>query len=62
MKIVMIANVVIKVCFMICVTILAITFSKISLLWWFLLTPFLEYEYKRSNNTDHPTGKGGGDA
>lgn len=59
MKIVMIANILIKVIFMICVTILAITFSKTSLLWWFVLTPFLGYEYKTSNNSDHPTEKGG---
>jgi hypothetical protein len=54
MKIVMIANIVIKVCFVICVTILSIVFNKTSLLWWFALTPFLGYEYK-----SHPTEKGG---
>ena len=59
MKIVMIANILIKVIFMICVTILAITFSKTSLLWWFILTPFLGYDYKTSNNTDHSTKKDG---
>lgn len=59
MKIVMIANILIKAIFMICVTILAITFSKTSLLWWFVLIPFLGYEYKTSNNSDHQTEKGG---
>lgn len=54
MKIVMIANIAIKVCFMICVTILSIMFGKTSLLWWFVLTPFLGYEYR-----SHPTEKGG---
>ena len=54
MKAVMIANIFIKCVFMICITILAIVFSKISILWWFILTPFLEYEYK-----SHPTKEGG---
>ena len=58
MKIVMIGNVVIKVCFMICVTIISIRFSNINLLWWFVLLPFLGYEYK-TKDTDHPTEKGG---
>lgn len=58
MKIVMIANTVIRVCFMICVTILSIRFNRIDLLWWFVLTPFLGYEYTRKVEK-HPTEKGG---
>lgn len=46
MKIVMIANILIKVSFMICVTILSIVFNKVSLLWWFLLVPLLGYSYE----------------
>ncbi len=58
MKIVMIANIVIRTTFMICVTILSIVFNKTSLLWWFLLTPLLGYEY-HGKTDDHPTEKGG---
>ena len=60
MKIVMIANILIKTVFVICVTILSIMFNKTSLLWWLVLTPFLGYEYK-TKETDHPTEKGGGE-
>ena len=56
----MIANAVIRVCFVICVTILSVRFNRIDLLWWFVLTPFLGYEYTR-NIVDHPTEKGGAD-
>lgn len=58
MKIVMIASTVIRVCFVICVTILSIRFNRIDLLWLFVLTPFLGYEYRR-NIADHQTEKGG---
>ena len=54
----MISNVVIKSVFMICVTVLAIVFNKTSLLWWFLLTPLLGYEY-HGKTDDQPTEKGG---
>lgn len=54
LKIVMIANILIKSVFIICVTILSIMLNKTSLLWWFVLTPFLGYEYK-----SHETEKGG---
>ena len=60
MKIVMIANILIKTVFVICVTVSAIMFNKTSLLWWFVLTPFLGYEYK-TKETAHPTEKGGGE-
>lgn len=58
MKPVLIANVITKVVFMICVTALAILFDKASILWWFVLLPFLGYEYKETPIT-HPTEKGG---
>lgn len=57
MKMVMIANIVIKVSFMICVTILSIVFNKIGLLWWFLLLPFLGYECH--SQKDNSTEEGG---
>lgn len=57
MKMVMIANILIKVSFMICITILSIVFNKTSLLWWFLLVPFLGYDYHTEK--DKPTEKGG---
>ena len=46
MKIVMIGNILIKIVFMICVTIFLIVFNNTSLLWWFLLAPFLGYSYE----------------
>ena len=58
MRIVMIANILIRTVFMVCVTVLAIMFNRTSILWWFLLTPLLGYEYIR-NIDDHPTEKGG---
>lgn len=58
MKIVMIANILIRTVFMVCVTVLAIMFNRTNILWWFLLTPLLGYEYKRTID-DHPTEKGG---
>ena len=45
MKIIMIANIIIESVFMICVSILAIKFQNTSLLWWFVLIPFLGYSY-----------------
>lgn len=45
MKMVMIANVIIKVAFMVCITILSLKFESVKVLWWFLLTPFLGFEY-----------------
>lgn len=56
MKIVMVANILIASVFMICVTTLAIMFNSTSILWWFILVPFLGYTYK---DTAHPTEKGG---
>lgn len=58
MKAVLITNVITRAIFIICVTILAISFDKISILWWFVLLPFLGYEYKETPIT-HSTEKGG---
>lgn len=58
MKAVMTANILIKITFIICVTILAIIFQKIGLLWWFLLTPILGYEYK-NNKANNQNEQGG---
>lgn len=58
MKTVMIANILIKTVFVVCVTVLAIMFNRTNILWWFLLTPLLGYEYTRKID-DHPTEKGG---
>lgn len=46
MKVVMIGNILIKTVFMICITILSVVFNNTSLLWWFLLAPFLGYSYE----------------
>ena len=54
----MIANILIRTVFVVCVTALAIMFNRTNILWWFLLTPLLGYEYKRTID-DHPTEKGG---
>lgn len=58
MKAVLITNVITKAVFIICVTVLAISFDKTSILWWFVLLPFLGCEYKETPIT-HPTEKGG---
>lgn len=54
MKIVMIANILIRTVFMVCVTVLAIMFNRTNILWWFVLLPFLGYTYKET-----PIAKGG---
>ena len=60
MKAVMIANILIRTVFMVCVTVLAIMFNRTNILWWFLLTPLLGYEYTRKIE-NHQTEKGGGE-
>ena len=54
MKTVLVTNVITKTVFAICVTILAISFNNISVLWWFILLPFLGCSY-----TETPIKKGG---
>lgn len=46
MKIVMIANIIIRSVFFICVIVAAIVFSKPIILCWYVLGIFLEIEYK----------------
>ena len=48
----MIANIIIESVFMICVSILAIKFQNTSLLWWFVLIPFLGFSYKIKPNKE----------
>lgn len=52
MKATMIANIFIKVVFTICVTFLSIRFNDASLLWWFILLPFIGYEYHQENKNN----------
>jgi len=58
MKIVMIANIIIESVFMICVSILAIKFQNTSLLWWFVLIPFLGFSYKIKPNKEKENQNG----
>lgn len=54
MRAVMFCNAVIKSVFAVCVTGAAIYFNKAGVLWWFVLLPFLGYDYKST-----PTKKDG---
>ncbi len=56
MKSVLITNLVIKVIFIISITVLAISFNNLNILWWFLMLPLLGYTYKET-----PINKGGAD-
>ena len=53
MKTVMIANIIIKSVFALCVTMAAIYFKNAWILWWFMIVPFIGYDYKET-----PTKKG----
>ena len=53
MRAVMICNAVIKSVFALCVTGAAIYFNNTWVLWWFMVLPFLGYDYKET-----PTKKG----
>lgn len=53
MKTVIIANIIIKSVFALCVTMAAIYFNNAWVLWWYMVVPFLGYEYK-----EIPTKKG----
>ena len=46
MKTAIIANVIIKSVYAVCVTILAIVFKSTTLLWWFILLLFIGLSYK----------------
>lgn len=48
MKMAIIANVIIKSVYAVCVTILAIEFKSIGILWWFILLLFIGLSYKES--------------
>lgn len=48
MKSVLIANVITKSIFIICVTILTIWFNREGVLWWLILLPFLGCSYKET--------------
>lgn len=54
MKITMIANILIKCVLMVCITVAAIHFNRVGVLWWFVLVPFVGYDYKST-----PINKGG---
>jgi hypothetical protein len=62
MIITMIANIIIRTAFMLCITILSLKFKNTGILWWFLLTPLLGYEYKRKVDDDSAEKGGGSDA
>ena len=47
MKMVVIANVIIKSVYAVCVTILAIAFKSIGVLWWFILLLFIGLSYEK---------------
>ncbi len=54
MKAVMICNAVIKSVFALCVTAAAMYFNNVWILWWYMVLPFLGYDYKET-----PIKKGG---
>ena len=51
-KIVMLANIVIRVAFMVCVTVAAISFDKPAMCWWYLLSIFMGYEIRKAADED----------
>lgn len=53
MRAVMTANIIIKSVFTICVTAAAIYFNNARIMWWYMVVPFLGYDYKET-----PTKKG----
>ena len=58
MKNVMQTNLFIKVVFTLCVTAAAIYFGKAGVLWWYVLLPFIGYEYKSSSENKKATDCG----
>lgn len=51
-KIVMLANIVIRVAFMVCVTVAAIRFDKPAMCWWYPLSIFMGYEIRKAADED----------
>lgn len=54
MKATMTCNAIIKSVFALCVTAAAIYFNNANVLWWYIVVPFLGYDYKET-----PVKKGG---
>ena len=52
MKATMMCNAVIKAVLALCVTFAAIHFSKVGILWWYLLLPWVGYEYNETPLTN----------
>lgn len=48
MKSVMICNLIIKSVFAVCVTVAAIYFGKVGILWWYVLLMLIGYDYKET--------------
>lgn len=48
MRAVMACNTIIKSVFAMCVTAAAIWFNNASVLWWYMVLPFIGYEYKET--------------
>ena len=48
MKFVIIGNIIIKSIFALCVTVAAIYFRNPNILWWYMVVPFLGYDYKET--------------
>lgn len=61
MKSVMLCNMVIKSVFALCVTIAAIYFGKAGILWWYVLFPFIGYEYKSTPSKKESTEQWSGE-
>ncbi len=47
MKSVMLCNIIVKSVFAICVTVAAICFGRVGILWWYLLLLGIGYDYHR---------------
>lgn len=52
MKFVMICNLFIKVSFIACVTFAAIHFHKYGILWWYVLLPFIGYDFNETKGKE----------
>ena len=52
MKFVMLCNLFIKVSFIACVTFAAIHFHNHGILWWYVLLPFIGYDFKETKGKE----------